>query len=125
MLQPRPVDGRGMPHVLGRAEHDDGVDRTGLIIIGFAHDLEFGRQQVGKTRTNSQRKQPPIGMSLKNAGPRGGYSWPSNSTICSEGMAPCRNKRQEPSSLVRSTMVEGMSRGDWPPSTIRGRQSPS
>src|SRR5271165_3220675 len=114
-----------MPHVLGCSEHDDGIDSADLVVIGFAHDLEGGRQQVGNNGTDSQRKQPPIGMSLKNAGPRGGYSCPSSSTICSEGMAPCRNKRQEPSSLVRSTMVEGISRGDCPPSTIRGRQSPN
>src|SRR5208337_2291587 len=125
MLQPRPINGRGMPHILGCSEYDDGINPAGLIVIGFAHNLEGGRQQVGKAGDNSQRKQPSIAMSLESAGPRGGYSCPSSSTICSEGMAPCRNKRQEPSSLVRSTMVEGISRGDCPPSTIRGRQSPN
>ena len=41
------------------------------------------------------------------------YSRPKSSTICSSGIAPCRSRRQLPSSLVRSMMVEGITPGDW------------
>src|SRR5271166_2946886 len=125
MLQPRPINWRGMPHILGCSEYDDGINRAGLVVLGLAHDLDRGCEQVSEAGDDSQCEQPTVGMRLEAARPRGGYSCPSNSTICSDGTAPSRNNRQEPSSLVRSTMVEGMSRGDWPPSTMRGRQSPN
>src|SRR5215469_2537958 len=114
-----------MPGVLSGSEDNDGVGWPRLIDPRCVHDKKRDGKQVGSASADYKREKPTVGMRLKNVRPRGDYSWPSNSTICSEGMAPCRSRRHEPSPLVRSTMVEGMSRGDWPPSTIRGRQSPN
>src|SRR5271166_640057 len=124
MVETGAIHGRGPSYVFGRAKHYDRVRGMGLIDPGLPHDLHRGHHEVAAVSQHTQGDQPTVRMRLQTAGPRGDYSWPSNSAICSEGIAPWRSSRQ-PSSLVRSTMVDGMSRGDWPPSTMRGRQSPN
>ena len=101
-----------MSGILGGSEDNDGIDTSSLISSGCMHDSQHGSQQIRRARTDDEREEPTVGMRLETSGPRGGYSCPSNSTICSDGMAPCRSRRQAPSPLARSTIVEGMSRGD-------------
>src|SRR5271167_4479050 len=120
MFQTCAIDGRWASDIFGCSEHDDGIGWARLVEAGLMHHLRGNYQQQGDDGQHEKPDDPRITRRLRPAGARGDYSWPSNSAICSEGIAPCRSSRQ-PSSLVRSTMVEGMSRGDWPPSTMRGR----
>src|SRR5664280_114653 len=126
MVQARAIHRRRMAHVLRRAEHHDGIGGTGLVDAAFAHDLPTGVQQKPHRNDGGYGYDPAGKWRVGGLYRRGAYSWPPKSSrICSSGMAPCRITRQLPSSLVRSMMVEGMSRGDWPPSTMMDKQSPS
>src|ERR1022692_3561572 len=126
MVQARAIHRRRMAYVLRRAEHHDGIRGTGLVHPGFAHDLPAGVEKKSGGHNDGEGYDPAGEMRVGDLYRRGAYSWPpKSSTICSSGMAPCRITRHVPSSLVRSMMVEGMSRGDWPPSTMMDKQSPN
>jgi hypothetical protein len=114
-----------MADVFRRAKNYDGVDWVLFVDARLPHDLRAGVKQESHRAQNGERHNPADGMEFASLNRRDDYSCPKSSMICSSGIAPCRSKRQRPSSLVRSMMVEGMSRGDGPPSTMIDRQSPN
>src|SRR5271157_5376022 len=105
------VNRRGMADVLCRAKDDDGVGSMRFIHLCLAHDLRSVVKQKSRRDNCSENDNPDLEGHLGILLRRGHYSRPSS--------------RQLPSSLVRSTIVEGMSRGERPPSTITCRQSPN
>src|SRR6266849_3757950 len=83
------------------------------------YDANAGNYQEEGNGRNDQRHQPQ--RPAASHGPGGSvvvHPRAKKVEISSAGIAPSRMIRQRASESLRSTMVEGMSRGEVPPSTI-------
>src|SRR6266852_9829239 len=120
MVKPRPKHWSRTAIVFSRAKNDDRVDLMQLLFMGIMNDGRNDRDyRHGEDRRDD--RYPEKG-SLDS---RRDHPFAKNSEISCEEMAPSRKIRQRASSSVRSTMVEAMSRGEAPPSTMIGIRTPS
>src|SRR5579863_1928485 len=92
-----------------------------LLLVGIVND-GMNRGSDDRRDQNDRKHCCPQERWL---GGRRDHPFAKNSEISCEEMAPSRSMRQRASSSVRSTMVEAISRGEAPPSTIIGIRTPS
>src|SRR5215472_2086632 len=78
------------------------------------HDCEGG-----KGNDDPEKPHPPLSLRRFN------HPCAKNSEISCAAIAPSRRIFQRASSSVRSTIVEAISRGELPPSTMMGMRTPS
>src|SRR5205809_2485016 len=76
-------------------------------------------------KQNEEGKNGPEQQSAVLSSRRSDHPCAKNSEISSAGIAPSRRIVQRFSSSVRSIMVDAVSRGEVPPSTMIGTRTPS
>src|SRR5271157_224581 len=90
-----------------------------LLQRSFVHNANRGQRQKRHQREHDQRFQPQQPAASRAPGGRFvAHPLAKNVEISSAGIAPSRIIRQRAPSSVRSTMVDGISRGEVPPSTM-------
>src|SRR5579864_141314 len=121
--------------ILGRAEHNDGIGAMEFLQMRIVNDTVTEEQKKcgGCGEWDDCPKQPypmrPGSAHITNVGSRGTgrltHPCAKNSEMSCDEIAPSRRIFQRASSSVRSTMVEAISRGEVPPSTMMGMRIPS
>src|SRR5437667_1496888 len=124
MVETRAKNRRGAAIVLSGAKYDDGIGRMQLLLSRVVNDggnNSRQRAQQAKQRTKCRPEQPEA----KGVAGRRDHPFAKNSEMSCDEIAPSRRIFQRASSSVRSTMVEAISRGETPPSTMMGMCMPS
>src|SRR5215470_12584212 len=116
--------GRGTPIVLGGAENNDCVGWTQVLLLRIMNDRGNNRGEHREKKEQCAQRRPEQPETRLAAGRRH-HPLAKNSEISCEAIAPSRRIFQRASSSVKSTMVEDISRGDVPPSTMMGIRIPS
>src|SRR5579863_925679 len=118
MIEAGAINRRGASGILGCAEDDDGIGRMDLFFGSGADNPGADPEEAAQGHRCNQGQQiahpAPGGARLLHLA----HPCAKNSEISWEVIAPSRMIRQRASSSVRSTMVEGISRGEVPPSTM-------
>src|SRR5581483_4437334 len=105
--------------IFRRAEYDDGRRRPDFVMPCLFNDPPAGGGEPTQQRCRNHRQYSQSNVSaLATARRRIHHPSAKNSEISWPAMAPSRITVQRASWSVRSTIVEGISRGDVPPSTI-------
>src|SRR5581483_8526306 len=92
-----------------------------LLLVRIVYDAINDRPQHNREDQQGNDCPEQQGSPLSLAG----HPWAKNSEISCDGIAPSRRTFHRASSSVKSTMVEEISRGDVPPSTMIGTRMPS
>ena len=110
--------------ILSSAKHDN---RVGLMQFLLTRIVNDGRNNRGQRahQTNQGTDRNPEQPKRKVAAGRRDHPFAKNSEISCDEIAPSRRIFQRASSSVRSIMVEAISRGETPPSTMMGIRIPS
>src|ERR1019366_979374 len=116
---------RGRPSVVFRgSKHNNGVRRATLIVICLFHNGKTGVNEKHDGCCEAGQQNGGCDLPAAERWNRG-HPWPNISAIFSSGIAPSRITRQRLSPWLRSTIVDAISRGEVPPSTMSGMRSSS
>lgn len=123
MIEASTVHRRRTPIILGSPENNDCVGAMQFLLMRV---VNYGVGQKQKNSgESSERDDDPEKPDMTAKPRRLNYPCAKNSEMSCDEIAPSRKIVQRASSSVRSTMVEAISRGEAPPSTMMGMRTPS
>jgi len=124
VIETRAVDRRRTSVILSRAEDDDGVGGVNFLEVRLVNYAEGNNRNKKHNQDDYQQEKAnqPVAVPMPFDDVIV-HPWAKNSEISWEGMAPSRITFQRASGSVRSTIVEAISRGEAPPSTMMEMRS--
>src|SRR5579864_2041738 len=112
-----------MADVFGGAKDNDGVSSMKFLLVRVVNYgmCEKSKKCGKRGKSDNGPEEPQTALALRSSN----HPCSKNSEISCDEIAPSRMIFQRASSSVRSTIVEGISRGEVPPSTMMGIRIPS